>query len=327
MQIVIITDGGSILGMGHVYQALTLAATLLQVEDINAKITFLTKSEKPVVDLISSRGFVVIHLQNDDLIFDKLKEFKPDRIIFDKLDVSIDLAKKIKQKLGQKLIIFTNLTDANNYADVTVMAGMGSDFKNVKEKCIIQNNVRFWGPKYWFLRPEFSEYKAKTFSGRINKIMLIFGGADPANITSSVLDAIIKIDKKYHVNIILGSAFSHRDYLNRIIENNPRMKSSIEIKENLVNVAETMYQSDLVFTSPGLSFFESIKVTTPVLCFHQNEFQANAWRGYVKTYSGDEAHLIPQLILNNDFIFYDDVNISKMEIGNGVREIISEILI
>ena len=105
------------------------------------------------------------------------------------------------------------------------------------------------------------------------------------------------------------------------------MKSSIEIKENLVNVAETMYQSDLVFTSPGLSFFESIKVTTPVLCFHQNEFQANAWRGYVKTYSGDEAHLIPQLILNNDFIFYDDVNISKMEIGNGVREIISEILI
>lgn len=326
MQIVIITDGGSILGMGHVYQALTLAATLSQIEDINAKITFLTKSEKPVVDLISSRGFGVIHLQNDDLIFDKLKEYKPDRIIFDKLDVSVDLAKKIKRKLGVKLTVFTNLTEANNYADVTVMAGMGSDFQNIVEKNVINNSVRFWGPKYWLLRPEFGNYTPKNFRGNIRKIMLMFGGADHANITSSVLDEIIRMDEKYHINIVLGAAFSYRSQLNAIIARNSKMKCSVEITENLVNVAEMMYGSDLIFVSPGLSFFESIRVGTPVICFHQNEFQENAWRGHVKTYSKDQAHYVPKLIRDNDFIFHDDPDVSSMEIGNGVKEIITEIL-
>ncbi|MBK5209063.1 MAG: hypothetical protein JJE44_06115 [Flavobacteriaceae bacterium] len=326
MQFVIITDGNSTLGMGHVYQSLTLAETLLNVKDINPAITFITKSDKPIVDLIDKKGFKVIYLQNDDLIFNKLKELKPDRIIFDKLDVSPDLAKNIKEKLGIKLIIFTNLTEANNFADVTVMAGMGSDFKNIYEKNTANSNMQFWGPKYWLLRPEFYTYKAKPFTSTINKIMLIFGGSDQANLSSFVLDELMKMDKKFHINIILGAAFTHHNKLNEIIEKNAQSTCSVEITKNLVKVAETMYANDLVFVSPGLSFFEAISVSTPVLCFHQNEFQENAWKGHIKTYDKNETSLIPNLINTNKFIFHDEEYISCMEIGKGISEIINEIL-
>jgi spore coat polysaccharide biosynthesis predicted glycosyltransferase SpsG len=323
---VIITDGNSTLGMGHVYQSLTLADALLQVEKINAAITFITKSEKPIVDLIEKRGFQAIYLQNDDLIFDKLKELKPDRIIFDKLDVAPDLAKNIKEKLGIKLTIFTNLTEANNFADIRVMAGMGSDFKNIYERNTVYNNIEFWGPKYWLLRPEFYSYKAKPFTGDVTKIMLIFGGSDQANLSSLVLDELMRMDKKFHVNVILGAAFSHHQELNEVIKKNADSKSSVEISKSLVEVAATMYANDLVFVSPGLSFFEAIAVSTPVLCFHQNEFQENAWKGHIKTYDKSETSLIPDLINNKKFIFHDDEDISRMEIGKGISEIINEIL-
>lgn len=326
MQFVIITDGNKTLGMGHVYQSLTLAETLLHVKNINPDITFITKSDQPIVDLIKKTGFKVIYLQNDDLIFEKLKELKPDRIIFDKLDVSPDLAKNIKEKLGIKLIIFTNLTKANNFADVTVMAGMGSDFKNIYKKDTVHNKVQFWGPKYWLLRPEFYTYKAKPFANTIYKIMLIFGGSDQANLSSFVLDELLRIDKKFAINVILGAAFSHYDELKEVIEKNSQSESSVEITKNLVNVAETMYAADLVFVSPGLSFFEAISVSTPVLCFHQNEFQQNAWKGHIKTYGKKETPLIPYLIDKNKFIFHDDEDITSMEIGKGFTETINEIL-
>lgn len=325
MQIVIITDGNSRLGMGHVYQSLTLAENLLNEKNINTDITFITKSDKPIVDLIETKGFKAIYLQNDDLIFDQLKEFNPDRVIFDKLDVSADLAINIKEKLGIKLTIFTNLTEANNYADITVMAGMGSDFKNIYEKNSVHNNVQFWGPKYWLLRPEFYSFKAKPFTGNINKIMIIFGGSDQANLSSNVLDELMRMDKKFHINIILGAAFSHYKELNEIIEKNAQSKSSVEITKCLVKVAETMYANDLVFVSPGLSFFEAISVSTPVLCFHQNEFQENAWKGHIKTFDKNEVSLIPDLINNSKFIFHNDEDITRMEIGKGITEIINEI--
>ena len=201
MQIVIITDGNSTLGMGHVYQSLTLAETLLQVKDINADITFITKSDKPIVDLIEKRGFKVICLQNDDLIFDKLKELNPDRIIFDKLDVSPDLAKNIKEKLGIKLIIFTNLTEANDYADVTVLADIGSDFENIYTTDSESGQVKFFGPKYWLLRPEFYQYQkdSNAANNPIKNIMLMFGGADPCNISSGVLNELLKMDAKFSI--------------------------------------------------------------------------------------------------------------------------------
>lgn len=326
MKIVIITDGNSSLGMGHIYQSLTLADALINTKNIHADITFITKSEKPIFDLIEKRGFKVICLENDDLIFVKLKELSPDRIIFDKLDVSPNLAKNIKEKLKIKLAIFTNLTKANDFADITVMAGMGSDFKNIYKKNSVNSNVQFWGPKYWLLRPEFYSYKAKSFTGIINKIMLIFGGSDQANLSSNVVDELMRMDKKFSINIILGAAFSHYNELNEVIEKNVNSKSSVEITKNLVNVAETMYANDLVFVSPGLSFFEAILVSTPVLCFHQNGFQEDAWKGHIKTYDKNEISLIPSLINSNKFIFHDDKNIVEMEIGKGVTEIIYEII-
>ena len=326
MNFVIITDGNSKLGMGHVYQSITLAKTLINVKYTDVNISFISKSEKPILELIAASGFEVLCLSNDDLIFEELNGRRPDRIVFDKLDVSPDLARRIKEKLQIKLVIFTNITEANIYADVTVMAGMGSNFANICEKNNVNDKVRFWGPKYWLLRPEFYSFKPKNFNSNIKKILLIFGGADHANLSSVVLNELMQMEEEFQITIILGAAFSYHKELQIVLKRNIDSKSSIVIIKKLVEVAETMYDNDLVCVSPGLSFFEALAVSTPVLCFHQNEFQENAWKGHIKTYDKVEVTLIPELIRNNRFIFYNDREISQMEIGKGFLEVIDEIL-
>lgn len=324
MKIVIVTDGNNLLGLGHVYQSITLANLL---SEFSKQIIFLTKSEERICQLIIEAGFKTEILLNDDEILIRLKELNPDRVIFDKLDVAPELAHKIKAELKTKLIIFTNLTHANQYADMTVMAGMGSNFKNIKTTNE-SGRVDFLGPKYWLLRPEFYEFKKKkkTPNSEVKNIMLMFGGSDPANMSSFVLDEILKISQVDKVLLVLGGSFKFQEELQKIIEKNKSTKCQLRIVQNLSNVSEEMYQHDVVFCSPGLSLYEALMVGTPVVGFHQNKMQQEVHQDLLKTYGLQDMAKVSSIILNKTFIFPSDEIIRRMEIGEGREELINEIL-
>lgn len=328
MKIAIITDGNNSLGMGHVYQSSTLAIELSKELDNQSKIFFITKSDQTVIEKLSETGFNVYQYPDDDAIFKTLACEAPDRIIFDKLDVSPVLAKQIKVKIGCKLIIFTNLTEANHYADMTVLADMGSNFKNVCTKDHDSGAVHYYGPKYWMLRPEFWTYakRVKRHLGNVNKVLLIFGGADQSNFTSLVLNELLCMKSVFEITVTVGSAFNNHEELNNVIERNRNTQSKFRILNNLKNVAEVMHQSDVVFASPGLSFFEALAVGTPVLGFHQNELQRDVYKGYLTTLDKNEIFKLPSIIENKSFIFPNDPFIASMAIGQGKDDILMEII-
>lgn len=330
MKIAVITDGNNTLGMGHIYQSMTLAGFLKDAAketDEDLQIFFLTKSDANIVELLKKSGWDAEYYKDDNAIFEKLKTENPDRIIFDKLDVAPELAQKIKGDLKKKLIIMTNLTNANKYADVTVMAGMGSNFENIYSKDEATGQVQFWGPKYWLLRPEFYEYKTeKSNADNVKNIMLIFGGADQANLSTHVLEKLFQLPSSYNISIVLGSAFEHYKELNEVIEQNKDSETTVQIFKGLTKVAEAMKRHDVVFASPGLSFFEALLVGIPVLCFHQNDFQYNAWKGHIPTLDKSELDKLPSIMNNREFIFPDDKFITDMEIGRGKDQIVNEIL-
>ena len=328
IKIAIITDGDNILGMGHIYQSITLAGALSKKIHNRANIFFITKSDRRVITRISESGYNVYHYPDDNSILNALKNEKPDRIIFDKLNVAPVLASRIKETIDAKLIIFTNLTTANQYADVTILADIGSNFRNIYDKDEITGKVHFWGPKYWLLRPEFYEYhkKKKDPLIRVDKIMLIFGGADSSNITSIVLNELLHMDSYFKIIVVLGAAFAHHVELNGILTGNRCTRSTVQVEENLKNVAETMHKNDVVFASPGLSFFEALSVGTPVLGFHQNELQRSTYKGYLTTVDKSDLSKLASRIENKSFIFPDDPFVTSMEIGKGKDEIIREIL-
>jgi spore coat polysaccharide biosynthesis predicted glycosyltransferase SpsG len=328
MKIAIITDGNNTLGMGHVYQSVTLAGELAKKLDSQSKIFFITKSDRIVIDRLSETGFDVYQYPDDDVILNTLVTEAPDRIIFDKLDVSPLLAKQIKETIGCKLIIFTNLTTANQYAEITVLAGMGSNFKNVCEKDAITGAIHYYGPKYWILRPEFLIYGTmkKYPLSNVKNVMLIFGGVDESNLTSMVLNELLSMGSSFEIMVVVGAAFKHHEELNVVIEQNRITQSKVQIVHNLKDVAEAMHRSDVVVTSPGLSYYEALATGTPVVGFHQNEMQHDVHSEHLKTLDKGELFKLSSIIEDRSFIFPDDPLVASMEIGQGKNEIVHAIL-
>lgn len=328
MRIAIITDGNNKLGLGHIYQTITLANLLLSEVNDNINISFLTKSDEIIIEMLQSTGCRVNRFDDDDAIFKALLTENPDRVIFDKLDVSPPLARKISEELSCKLLIFTNLTEANKYADVTLLADIGSNFKNIYERNTETGKVHIFGPKYWLLRPEFYDLKKqnKIHRNEVKDIMLMFGGSDHANLSSAVLETLLQMDSTFNILLVLGAAFEHHAELNTVISKNKNSTSIVTIAKNINNVGEIMYKHDVVFASPGLSFFESLAVGTPVLGFHQDDLQMKTYKEMLPTLDKSELYKLPSIIKNKSFIFPENPFISEMEIGEGRYDIINEIL-
>ncbi|CCK75581.1 probable pore coat polysaccharide biosynthesis protein [Oleispira antarctica RB-8] len=325
MKIDIVTDGNNELGMGHVYQVITLVRYLLN-ENPKLNIQLYTKSDQAVVKLLRTTNCKVIICVSDCDLYDYLEERKSNSIIFDKLNVSPILAKKIKENINSKLFIFTNLTAANDYADVTLMAGISDNFQNLCRVEEITGKVEFFGPKYWILRPEFLELREASRTIRlVKKVLLIFGGSDPSNFSSKVLENLFEIQTQFNISLVLGVGFNHNEELKEVIQANTSL-SKVDVFRSVDNIAEMMVQSDVVFASPGLTYFESLAVGTPVLGFHQNKMQEEVFDKHLPTLGLDDLSKLIGIIENRSFVFPCDSFIKNMEIGQGIKEIIDQIL-
>ena len=169
MRVCFVADGGQRLGMGHVQESLAFARRLCG----RASIEFLTKSDEEVCGTIRRAGFQAARATDDGDIFSRLEALDPDVVVFDKIDVAEELAKQIKEELRARLVIFTNLTGANRFADVAVLqraadlSGRVEDrFRNLTYSDPASGTRYFYGPRYWVLRPElFDRSRAERTSG------------------------------------------------------------------------------------------------------------------------------------------------------------------
>lgn len=263
--IAFITEGSSEMGMGHVYRSLTFAKELMT--NLGAKIYFLTKSSENIIKKIEEENFTTIKLKNDEEIVDYVTKLNIDAVIIDNLVFNENILKKIKDSM--KIVIVDNITSKNNeYADI-VISLVRSNFVN---KNFFDKNIKtkfFCGPKYLMLRDEFDTLRKKDdLKPRIEDILLIFGGSDPSNLTSRVLE---KLNEDMRINIVLGPEFKHFDDLDQTLERHGN--KNIIIHNQPDNIAELMYNADLVITSPGLSMFEAAYICIPVLVISQNSIQ------------------------------------------------------
>ena len=181
----------------------------------------------------------------------------------------------------------------------------------------------FCGPKYLILRNEFDIFKSKKdLKPKIEDILLIFGGSDPSNHTSTVLE---KLNDDLRINIVLGPEFKHFDNLDKILKNKPA--DNVIVHKEPGNVAELMYNADLVITSPGLSMFEAVYVGSPVLVISQNALQNRYYSPLNYEYLIKKSDIdnleeymrdLSSLTKRNEVIAY----FNRLEVGQGKSEII-----
>lgn len=330
-RICVITDGGQRMGMGHVQQSMTLAKALRGA----AEVSFLTKSDEQVVAAIREAGFEVSSFADDAQILAFLEAAPPDVVLFDKIDVGVDLARQIRTGLPSRLVIFTNLTAANAQAHMVVLqraADLATDparrFRNEAFTDPASGARYFYGPRYWVLRPEFHVYRQRGKAPRRppQRILLAFGGSDPTNLTSAVLDTLLGGEAPCVIDVILGRHFAHQDALERVLARHPARRQAVTLHRNVSNVAELMYAADLAITAAGMSMFEALCVGTPVIVIPQDDLQRDTYRGVMRLLEVDELGQLADIIARGDFSTPADPIVAAMEIGDGLDELIASIL-
>ncbi|WP_203256648.1 cytidylyltransferase domain-containing protein [Hyunsoonleella ulvae] len=270
-----VVTGNSSVGMGHVYNTLSIANEILK-----HRIVFLVDSSSKLAYKKISEYNYEVHIQKEEDILQDILNLKADIIINDKLDTERGYVKKLKDE-GLLVINFEDLGSGSKEADLVINA-------MYPEERIIPNH--YYGAKYFILRDEFLLTKKKEIIKSVKQVLISFGGVDPNNFTDRVLGIISNYCNANNINItvILGMGYEFEDKLKEDYNN-------ITIKHNVNNISDEILNSDLVFTSAGRTTFEvaSIGVPSIVLCQNNREtthFFASQKNGFYNLGLGSEVN-------------------------------------
>ncbi len=252
------TVGQRRLGMGHIYRCLSIAYKL-----IGHEILFVIddKSEMGIEKIKES--YFPCKVISDDAEFEEiLTDYKPDIIVNDILDTEVELL-RMERKHASRIVNFEDTGAGARFADAVINAlyeEHSAGFGNVYE-----------GSSYFFIRDEFLEENPKKFSEECKNVIIMFGGADPSDLTGR----LYKICEKLHdylpetsFHFLTGFAYEKKDSMVDIPEKN------VFVHKDVKRVSLFMKEADLAVTSQGRTIFELASMGVPAIVLAQNEREA-----------------------------------------------------
>ncbi|MCR5651460.1 MAG: UDP-2,4-diacetamido-2,4,6-trideoxy-beta-L-altropyranose hydrolase [Lachnospiraceae bacterium] len=257
-KILLFCVGQQRLGMGHIYRCLTIAYKL-----IGHEILFVTDSESTMgIEKLKESHFAM-KVVSDRKEYEKvLEEYAPDVVINDVLDTDEELV-KLEREHTSRIVNFEDMGPGAWLADAVINAL----YENRKNK---PQNV-YEGSDYFFIRDEFLEEKPKDFSDECRNIMIMFGGADPSDLTGKLYNICKTLHsemKDVEFHFLTGFAYENKDNIQTDPENN------IFVHHDAKRVSAYMKQADLCITSQGRTVFELASMGVPAVVLAQNEREA-----------------------------------------------------
>ncbi len=251
------TVGKMKLGMGHIYRCLTLAFKLTGHD-----IVFVTDKDSDIgIDKINESNFPLIVVENEDDFESVLEREKPDILVNDILDTSVAYMTMVS-KYAKRVINFEDVGPGAKYADAVINA--------LYEKGEKLHN-EYYGSKYFCIRDEFLEEEPSEFSEKVENIIVIFGGADPSDLTGRLYKVAREIHREHEkikFHFLVGFAYNHKDKIVTDEENN------IFVHNDVRRVSSYMSKADLAITSQGRTVFELASMGVPSVVLAQNEREA-----------------------------------------------------
>ncbi|MGY5148926.1 MAG: cytidylyltransferase domain-containing protein [Candidatus Nitrosopumilus sp. bin_68KS] len=257
-RILVRLDGSKSIGLGHVYNMLTVLNHFR-----NDEILILMNNKKCLgKEKLEENLFKVKLFSTESELFKEITKFRPDIIFNDILNSKIKYMKKIKNKKCF-VVNFEDLKEGRKLADL-VFNPIFSNYKKFRNE--------FYGANFACVRDEFRIFKRNTIRRNIEKVTITLGGVDSNNNTLRVIDLIQKnkILKNIHINVILGFGFKHKIELTKKIHQMEKNNYNIKIIEKTDFISKYIIDSDFVITSNGRTVFEIASLKIPIISLSVN---------------------------------------------------------
>lgn len=301
VKVVFRADASTQMGTGHVMRCLTLADELRRR---GAECGFICR-EHPghLGKFISDRGFGL------ELIYDRadvedsrlsedggtrhsnwlgvgwqvdaeqsrkaLGEVKPDWLVVDHYALDARWEKQLAPAVG-KIMVIDDLADREHRANLLLDQNLGR-FAYDYSELLPDYCLRLIGPGYALLRPEFTEFRARSISRRqtakLNRILISMGGTDTPNTTAAVLKALqtSALPSSLHLDVVMGST---APWLNEVCKLAKISRFNIKVSTNVQDMAERMCLADLSIGAAGSTSWERCVLGLPSIAVSQAHNQS-----------------------------------------------------
>jgi len=147
-----------------------------------------------------------------------------------------------------------------------------------------------FGPGWSILHPLYTRLHKRAVlsmrnrreAGPVSEIVISCGGSDPAGLASRVVKALDRRSETFRITVVAGAG-ARQAYPD--CQNHP-----VRTLHRLDSLARTLCQSDLAFTSGGITMFESLCLGLPTVVLAQHEEQ---YRNAAKLASQEALLLTP----------------------------------
>ena len=303
-RILVRVDGSKLIGLGHVYNMLTV---LERFKKDDVLIVMRTKKSLGI-EKFKKEKFNVKCFSKKDELKKIIEKFEPHLIFNDLLNTTVSYMKFLK-KFNTLLINFEDLGRGRKYANL-VFNPIYYSSSSKKE---------FFGHKYACVRSEFRKSKNKRVYKNVKKIVITFGGTDPTNKTKNMIKIINDLKlTSIQFNFILGLGYSHKKEIKKIAEKMNSDGYKINIIEKTDNISKYVKDCDFAITSNGRTVFELAAMEIPMISIAVN--QREKQHSFVR-YSKSGYHINSPLKLDSKKILFNfnkiaDVKNRKLFVKN-----------
>lgn len=317
-KILVRVDGSKEIGLGHVYNMLTILAYFKK-----DKILILMNKEKKLGSTkLEKKEYKIKFFSNKQNLFELISAFRPDIIFNDTLNSNSNDMKKLR-KNNCMIVNFEDLGIGRKQADL-VFNPIYFSKKNTK--------TEFYGERYACIRDEFRKRKLSLIRKNVKKITISFGGTDPTDKTYNVMKILHRLElKEIKINIILGLGFLKREKIKKFANKMQKNGFKIKIIEKPDNISEYIHNSDFTITSNGRTVFEIGAMQIPMIAIAVNARERK--HSFVKYSNGGfhidvnsdldkklPIHIKRMLNYENRKVFSE--NLASFDLLNGINRVV-----
>lgn len=264
-RIVFRADGGNVysVGMGHVYRCVRVAKEM-SLRGIAC--VFIMRDYSEGIAFVREAGFEPVLIARDAGVEKDIETtisfVSPgSEILF--IDLRTTKKELVREAMtrGTRTIVYEDISQEDLAPSVLFNPSPAAR----EEEYYRRTGVRYLlGEDFLVLDPVINRYKREGFSPEIGRIFLCFGGADPINLSSRVLKALLARNEDAALDLALGPAFRNFEEIdNIIVEMDGRKKTNVIVGNNLLPAVSV--KADAAMTSGGTCLFEAISQNIPVL--------------------------------------------------------------
>lgn len=284
-KILIRVDAHKRIGMGHLYQMLTLSRYLREREGFD--IVFVTKKNKAAVELIKESQFRINSFRFNSSHREELETLqrlivaeKPKTVVVD-LPKGKHLDPFLKTLKSKKISTVTfAYSHKKNFipSDIVFNSSLyqkGEDYEHIKGTKYFLGLGYVIMPTCYVNNPKLTKIKDS-----VKKLMVCMGGSDHNNLTFPILKAIDKSKHEFRIYVVLSSTFFQKEKVDNFVK---KLHHKLKVYYDLDGILDTLLKSDLAITAGGNTHIERMCAGIPGIVISQLAHQEASARKFAET--------------------------------------------